>query len=175
LIGSADFFEWLCQNHDRIASRNQESLREVIEYCGRAKLEIVAVDLEDRLGKRALLNFGHTVGHAVESLAGYGSYLHGEAVSIGMVFALALGAKLGFGSSAMIDRTADLLESWGLPISIPDELLKRSLLPRWEEALRADKKRISDAIEYIVLKEIGVATTVDIEMEIVIEAIGEKV
>lgn len=175
LIGSKEFFDWLQVNSDKILLREKNCLREILEYCGRAKLEIVALDLEDRLGKRALLNFGHTLGHAVENLAGYGKYLHGEAVAIGMVFALALGEEMGFGDVNIVSKATDLLSKLQLPTCIPDFLLSQEILPDWRKSLLADKKkRNSNTIDYIFVKEIGVAATVETEMETVVKAIEKR-
>lgn len=120
----------------------------ILERCVRIKTTVVSRDEKDS-GERMLLNFGHTVGHAVEKTAGYSVYTHGEAVAIGMVAASAIGEKLGHTPSGTTDRIRTLLTNYQLPITAPmpaDALL---------EAIRSDKKRLAGRIYFVLLREIG--------------------
>jgi len=171
LISSAEFFVWLEQNASAIRKREKDALLKLVEYCTRAKLEVVAADLNDRLGKRAMLNFGHTVGHAIELLSGYGSLRHGEAVAIGMVTALEVGEKRGKTVEGAKERTISLLEEFELPVKIPEAIALRKnsgektsegeaevLEVKWLKALMADKKRDGDEIDYVIVEQIGCST-----------------
>ena len=166
LIMSAEFFCWLESNFESLIQRHPESVRYVVEFCARAKSAVVVEDLEDRTGKRATLNFGHTVGHALEKLSGYGSspesLLHGEAVAVGMVVALRIGEKLKSAPSDLTERVVSLLRKLSLPVEVPARLKleggdtgSKELRARWREALRADKKGVADSVSYLLVTELG--------------------
>ncbi len=155
-LGDADFFSWLEVNADALLARDAESLAEAIERCCLHKAAIVARD-ETEQGERALLNLGHTFGHAIEVESGFGSVLHGEAVAIGMVCAARLSASIGLASRADTARLISLLESLGLPNRIPAELDPEQLLA----AMRLDKKAISGRLRLILWRAVGAAEIVD--------------
>jgi len=119
-----------------------------IEASARAKAVIVAADPRDH-GKRAILNFGHTFGHAIESAGGFQDWTHGEAVALGIGVALRLGVQLGATPAALAARIASVFRRSGLPSSISRQALKASAL------LRADKKRAGEVLHFILLKELG--------------------
>lgn len=117
------------------------------------KAAIVADDPEERLGLRALLNFGHTVGHAIEQAAGYGRFLHGEAISMGMAVALRISQSLAGLPAAEVQRTLDALRAQQLPVQIPADLTPEILLP----ALFRDKKFQSGRIRFVLSGSLGTA------------------
>ena len=153
-IGDADFFAWLEANADALDARDDDALAEAIGFSCRYKAGVVARD-EREQGERALLNFGHTFGHALEAERGYGDLLHGEAVAIGMVLAAKLSAALGRAPAEDADRLARLLSRFGLPVAPPradaDALLAR---------MRLDKKNVSGRLRLILWHGIGKADIV---------------
>jgi 3-dehydroquinate synthetase len=107
-----------------------------------------------------LLNLGHTIGHALEAATGYGRYLHGEAVAIGLVAALGFGIALGETEPGLADRVAALLIRLGLPTEAPE------LAPEiWREAISRDKKRIDDAVRFVVCRRAGHCTLKIVELD----------
>ena len=123
------------------------------------KTKVVVGD-EFEQGERKLLNFGHTLGHAIEKHAGYRGILHGEAVAIGMVFAAERSEALGLAPPGTAQRLAALLGRAGLPTRVPDRPRKAYL-----SAIGVDKKRQGDGIHFVVLKGIGRAGTVSLRPE----------
>jgi len=121
LIDNLPFFEWLEANVDGLVAGEQTLLAEAVRVSCQDKARIVAAD-EKEGGVRALLNLGHTFGHAIENAMGYGAWLHGEAVSAGMVMAADLSVRLGWISSAEARRAKALLQRAGLPVVPPAEI-----------------------------------------------------
>ncbi len=117
------------------------------------KARIVAEDEFEKLGLRALLNFGHTIGHAIENTAGYGRYLHGEAISVGLAAALALSVEKAGLPPADAARVVDLLKSFKLPVTLPADLAADSLVA----ALRRDKKFEAGEIRFVLTEKFGSA------------------
>lgn len=155
LIHDRAFFEWLESNMQRLTSREPEALAYAIERSCAVKAEIVALD-EREEGPRALLNFGHTFGHAIEAGVGFGSWLHGEAVAAGMVLASRVAQRLGLIGSEEVTRTSRLLSSAGLPIHAPDLGLERYL-----ELMGHDKKVRDGRNRFVLLRRIGEAYVSD--------------
>ncbi|MFA5684386.1 MAG: 3-dehydroquinate synthase [Lysobacteraceae bacterium] len=155
-LGDAGFFEWLDARAEALLARDAEALAETIEICCRHKAAIVARD-ETEQGERALLNLGHTFGHALEVEAGYGELLHGEGVAIGMVCAARLSQRLGLATPGDGDRLESLLARLGLPTRIPAGLAPERLLA----AMRLDKKALSGALRLILWRGMGRAEIVD--------------
>lgn len=122
---------------------------EVVRRCCEIKADYVKCDPYD-MGVRMQLNYGHTIGHAIETVAGYGTYLHGEAISIGMVYAAALGEKLGISPSGLTEDTAALLKQYDLPVSVPQDILAQAL-----EILLADKKAEGGKVGFVLIDRIG--------------------
>ena len=149
-IGDADFFAWLEAHADALLARDPEALGHAIAACCRFKAGVVARD-ERETGERALLNFGHTFGHALEAEAGYGTLLHGEAVAAGMVLAARLSACLGKAEPSDTRRLAGLLRRFGLPVAPPPGLSADALLAR----MRLDKKNRAGALRLILWRGIG--------------------
>src|SRR5574340_314162 len=151
LIRDSEFFEWLEKNIMRLLARDPDALAYAIERSCRNKAEIVALD-ERENGVRALLNLGHTFGHAIEAGLGFGNWLHGEAVSAGMVLAAKLSQRLGLTGQHDTERIIDILAHAGLPVTAPDLGIERYL-----ELMEHDKKVEGGKIRFVLLKRIGEA------------------
>ena len=150
LLGNADFFYMLETNIESIMARNKDLIIEIIFNSCKDKAKIVALDEFER-GKRALLNLGHTFGHGIENAFGYGNYLHGEAVSIGMVMAAKLSMDEGYLSNEDAIRVESILSKANLPISIKKSIGSETLI----EAMSLDKKSIDGKIRLVLLKALG--------------------
>ena len=151
VIADAEFFGWLEANIARLLVRDAAALAEAIGRSCEIKAYAVAAD-EKEQGKRALLNFGHTFGHAIEHALGYGEWLHGEAVAAGMVMAAALS---GIGSEAE-ERLRRLLQAADLPVAPPDDC--RGAL---RAAMDLDKKNRQGGLRFVLLRGIGEAYVAD--------------
>ena len=156
-IWDAPFFARLERDCERVMALDPEVLVPVLERACRIKALVVARDEREQSGVRALLNFGHTVGHAVEARAGYRGILHGEAVAIGMVHAARRSEDLGLAPAGTARRLEDLLVRIGLPTEIPRYDRKAHLA-----AIRVDKKKAGSKIGYVVLRGIGRVETVEL-------------
>jgi 3-dehydroquinate synthase len=152
LIRDAEFFAWLEGNMDKLLSRDPDALMYAIERSCRNKAEVVAAD-ELEAGQRALLNLGHTFGHAIETGVGYGVWLHGEAVAVGMCMAADLSSRLGWLDSDAVRRAHALIGAAGLPIRAPDDLGPQ----RFRELMALDKKVLGGKIRLVLLRGIGEA------------------
>jgi 3-dehydroquinate synthase len=150
LIRDNGFFSWLEQNMTALKARDKQALAYAIERSCALKAEIVAAD-ERESGQRALLNLGHTFGHAIETGTGYGNWLHGEAVAAGMLMAADLSARHGWLSDDAVQRTAALLRQAGLPTSPPAEMDA----DRFLELMAVDKKVVDGGLRLVLLKDIG--------------------
>jgi 3-dehydroquinate synthase len=153
LIRDADFFVWLEHHIDALRARDKVSLAYAIEHSCRNKADIVAED-ETESGVRATLNLGHTFGHAIETGAGYGTYLHGEAVAIGICQAADLSMRKGWLIPQDVERIIALIQRAGLPVSPPAALDTERFL----ELMAVDKKNLDGQIRLILLEKIGKAT-----------------
>jgi 3-dehydroquinate synthase len=150
LIRDLPFLEWLEANLEALLARDAAALSEAIERSCRNKAEIVAAD-ERETGERALLNLGHTFGHAIETGVGYGEWLHGEAVATGMVMAADLSARLGWLSQEQVKRVRTLLNRAHLPLAPPPELTPGDFL----RLMAVDKKVKDGRLRLILLRELG--------------------
>lgn len=155
LLGDIEFLTFLEGNIEKIMAYDSQLLIEVIHRCCQNKADIVARD-ELEKGQRALLNLGHTFGHAIENSLGYGVYLHGEAVAIGMIMAVDLSVCLGYLQADDLLRVKQLVKKSNLPIQITDKIDKTDFL----SAMRLDKKAKDDIIQFILLKQLGQAVIV---------------
>ncbi len=149
-IRDVDFFAWLEQHAAGLVARDPELLAEAVEQSCRHKAQIVIAD-EREQGERALLNFGHTYGHAIENLCGYGAILHGEAVAIGMSLAAQLSARLELAPHADAERLDQLIAAFGLPCRLPPQLSPEAMLA----AMRLDKKSRADGLRLILWRGLG--------------------
>lgn len=146
------FLAWLEDHAADILALDAPTIGEMIEACVRHKAAVVATD-ELETGRRALLNFGHSFGHAIELLTGYRDCLHGEAVSIGMVIAAKLSEDRGLCPAGLASRLAALLTEFGLPVSLPERVSSTAML----EAMTLDKKNLGGQLRLILLRGPGQA------------------
>ena len=156
LIIDREFFLWLEKNMHLLLARNEAALLHAIETSCRLKAEVVSLD-ERESGIRAILNYGHTFGHAIETFQGYTSWLHGEAVAAGMVMASQMSARMGWLADSDVDRIKALLSSAGLPILPPETLSTERFL----DLMKVDKKARRGVIRLVLLKAIGSAVVSD--------------
>jgi 3-dehydroquinate synthase len=150
-IRDAELFAWLEANVERLGARDPEALAHAVRRSVEIKAELVAVD-ERESGPRALLNFGHTFGHAIEVGLGFGTWLHGEAVAAGMIMAADLSARLGMLDARSVDRLRRLIERAGLPVAGP-----RLGTERYIELMAVDKKAQAGRVRFILLESVGSA------------------
>jgi 3-dehydroquinate synthase len=168
LIHDAGFFAWLEQNMAALRSRDKQALAYAIERSCAIKAEIVAAD-ERESGKRALLNLGHTFGHAIETGTGYGNWLHGEAVAAGMVMAADLSARHGWLTQADVERSTRLIAQAGLPTTPPAEMSTQQFL----DLMAVDKKALDSGLRLVLLKSIGSAVvTADYQPDLLAETLS---
>jgi shikimate kinase / 3-dehydroquinate synthase len=155
-IIDADFFDWIETNIGKLVQRDPAALAYAIQRSCEIKADVVRQD-EREGGLRAILNFGHTFGHAIEAGMGYGVWLHGEAVGCGMVMAADLSHRLGFIDAQTKTRIAAVVKAAGLPTVAPD-----LGIDRWLELMEVDKKNEGGQIKFILLKPLGtsIITTV---------------
>ena len=156
LIRDLPFLEWMEANMDKLMARDAEALSFAIERSCANKAEVVAGDERETAkdGGRALLNLGHTFGHAIETGVGYGEWLHGEAVAAGTVMAAELSRRLGWLSAADVERTRDILRRAGLPVVGAPLGADRYL-----DLMGHDKKVIAGKLRLVLLKQLGGAVT----------------
>ena len=150
LIRDGEFFAWLEENMDAILRRDSASLAYVIVHSCRNKAEVVAADETER-GERALLNLGHTFGHAIEAATGYSDWLHGEAVAIGCVMALAMSVQCGYLGEDKLKRVTALFKRAGLRTDPPAGLTSDIYL----EFMARDKKVSQGNIRLVLMRDIG--------------------
>ena len=158
VILDEDFFRYLEQHVEAIRSRDAQVLTDVIGRCCRLKADVVEADEREVTGQRAVLNYGHTFCHAIEAVTGYGEFLHGEAVAIGMVCASRLAESLGRIDSSVTQRQIALLEALGLPTAMPP-LDVPSLL----SAMQRDKKSEQGQLRFILPTRLGHVETVQVD------------
>lgn len=167
-----DFFEFLSQNIAAIGARDETVLRTAIQRSCELKAQVVEQDEYERTGLRAVLNYGHTYCHAFEALTGYGELLHGEAVSIGIVYASRLAEKLGRIEKPLTDRQIGLLEGVGLPLNLndPQRISVEDVIGR----MKLDKKTVGGKLRFVLPTRIGhVELVEDVPEELVRETLFE--
>lgn len=156
LIDDAPFFAWLEDHGARVLGENGEARRKAIVTSCRAKARIVALDERESEGPRALLNLGHSFGHALEAATGFGGrLLHGEAVAIGLVLAFALSAEMGLAPASDAERVATHLRSAGLPTTIADIPGPVLRLKDVLAAMAHDKKTVGGRLTLVLARGIG--------------------
>src|SRR5690606_10350070 len=148
-IADMAFFAWLEAHMDAVRARDKTALAHVVRRCCEIKAEVVGQD-ERETGLRAILNFGHTFGHAIEAGMGYGVWLHGEGVAAGMVMAAELSRRLGLVDAAFVQRLRTLIERAGLPTRGP-VLDAQDNAGRYLELMRVDKKAEAGAIRFVLI------------------------
>jgi 3-dehydroquinate synthase len=149
LIRDAELFEWLEENMDKLLARDPAATRYAVKRSCENKAEVVKAD-EKAAGLRAMLNLGHTFGHAIESGSGYGTWLHGEAVAIGTAMAATMSAELGWIDEDLVKRTYQMLEKANLPVELPvDSPMDQATFLKY---MAADKKVANGQLRLILLK-----------------------
>jgi 3-dehydroquinate synthase len=170
LICDEPFYRWLHEARDALRRRDAVAVAEAIERSCAAKARIVAAD-EREGGVRAILNLGHTFGHAIEAAQGYGRWLHGEAVAAGMLLAARLSARRGWIDARDVDELGDWLAGQGLPVKPPGDMS----LENWLEHMRRDKKVVDGRLRLVLLKKVGEARVCDDvserELAVLLEAV----
>lgn len=153
LLGDIEFFNWLELNVNKLVDLDNDALMYAIQRSCQCKADIVASDEHEKSGRRALLNLGHTFGHAIETGMGYGNWLHGEAVACGMVVAAEFSERMKWISKDDVKRISSLISRANLPTELPHELSATKIL----ELMAIDKKVKDGKLHLVLLKEIGEA------------------
>lgn len=157
VILDAEFFAYLERNVEAINARRPDAVRHMIAKSCRLKADVVERDEYEATGLRAVLNYGHTFGHAFEALCGYGQLLHGEAVAIGMVYASRLAERRGLIEASLTARQVALLKALHLPTALPPEvkLSTDAVIGR----MRLDKKAVSGSLRFVLPTKLGEVKT----------------
>ncbi|MDX3775622.1 3-dehydroquinate synthase [Chromatiaceae bacterium AAb-1] len=156
LIADAGFFHWLAENQQRIQQHESAVLQHMIKHCCQMKADIVSRD-ETEQGERALLNLGHTFGHAIEAYLGYGTWLHGEAVAAGMVMAAQLSCARGWLSVPETTQITQLLQHFNLPCTPPEGMKIQDFMPY----MKTDKKVKAGRMRFILPTALGRSAIID--------------
>jgi 3-dehydroquinate synthase len=156
VILDADLFAYLEQHTAAIRARNAECVRHIVARSCRLKANIVEQDEREETGLRAILNYGHTFAHAFETVGGYGAWLHGEAVSAGMICASQLAERRGLVSAEVTERQRRLLQTFALPIA-PERWPVNELLA----TMRRDKKAVAGRLRFVLPRQLGEAALFD--------------
>lgn len=164
-IIDAEFFRWIEANIGKLLARDAAALAHAIKRSCEIKADVVRQD-EREGGLRAILNFGHTFGHAIEAGLGFGTWLHGEAVGCGMVMAAELSQRLGYIDGPTKARITALVKAAGLPTVAPD-----LGMDRWIELMQVDKKNEAGQIKFILLKPLGAAVITTVPQQALIDTI----
>ncbi|WP_050476414.1 bifunctional shikimate kinase/3-dehydroquinate synthase AroKB [Herbaspirillum rhizosphaerae] len=165
-IIDAPFFDWIEANIGKLVAKDNAALAYSIQRSCEIKADVVRQD-EREGGLRAILNFGHTFGHAIESGLGYGQWLHGEAVGCGMVMAADLSQRLGFIDVATKDRLTALIKAAGLPVVAPNLGTQR-----WLELMEVDKKNEGGQIKFILIKPLGQPLITSVPQDILLQTLA---
>ncbi len=155
-IRDAEFFAWLERQRERVLRLEPDAVAHAVRRCCEIKAEIVSADERDG-GVRAILNFGHTIGHAMEALVEYVGLLHGEAIALGMYCTARLSVKRAGLSEGEAKRVCDLIEASGLPTRLGEKFALEDLLA----AMRLDKKARGGRLRFVLLKKLGEAIVSD--------------
>jgi 3-dehydroquinate synthase len=169
VVQDAELFAELEEVVEALLAREPKTLRRVIARCVEIKAEIIAQDERDATGQRAVLNYGHTFAHAFENVAGYGTWLHGEAVAVGMVCASRLAERLGRIDPAITQRQRRLLAALGLPVVPLAWNIDRLL-----EAMRGDKKTEAGRLRFVLPRRLGAVEIVRDVAESLVREVLER-
>ena len=165
-IADLVFLDWIEANLDALMARDKPALAHAVRRSCEIKAAVVGAD-EREGGLRAILNFGHTFGHAIETGLGYGAWLHGEAVGCGMVLAADLSARLGLVDPSLVDRLKRLCQRAGLPVQAPAMPIER-----WFSLMRGDKKAEAGEMRFVVIDGPGRAAMRPASDALVAQVIG---
>jgi len=150
VIWDEEFFRFLEKQRDAVLNLEQGGVEFIIKRSCQIKAEVVSID-EREAGMRAILNYGHTIGHAVETETRYSRFLHGEAVAIGMVLEARLSEVIGFIDSGAVSRIKTVIEAYGLPSSLPRDISGSALIAH----MKLDKKVVGGEMKFILPEGIG--------------------
>ena len=150
LLGDAEFLDWLEAHQGALLQQDAQAVQQAVEHCCAMKARIVAAD-EREAGQRALLNLGHTFGHAIEAEMGYGEWLHGEAVAAGMVLAAQTSERLGWISAQHTQRVQRVIQAFELPIKPPSQMTPQN----FREHMALDKKVAAGKLRLVLLRALG--------------------
>ncbi len=163
-IGSDDFFFWLLESAEQLKRHDQATTVEAITRSVVGKADVVAEDEREERGVRECLNYGHTLGHAIENLAGYGVYSHGQAVAEGMRFAAELGLAVAGSSQEFVEAQEQLLSKLGIP-RLPFKAEPAVVL----DAMKGDKKVRGKKVRFVIPVDVGVWELMDVEDEVLLK------
>ncbi|RZJ85567.1 MAG: 3-dehydroquinate synthase [Massilia sp.] len=164
-IADAGFLCWIEDNLDALLARDKAVLAYAVRRSCEIKADVVGQD-EREQGLRAILNFGHTFGHAIEAGLGYGEWLHGEGVACGMVLAADLSRRMGLMPGSFVDRLRTLIERAGLPVRPP-----KMGAARYLQLMRVDKKTESGALRFVLIESLGAAGVHAVPEALVVETL----
>jgi 3-dehydroquinate synthase len=168
VIWDANLFDYLADNRDGLLALDVKTLTHIITRSCEIKAEVVSKD-EREAGLRSILNYGHTIGHAIESTAGYGRYLHGEAIAIGMNLEARLSHALGILAEADVSRIKGIMDAYGLPTTLPADIDTNDML----NAMEIDKKALAGKLRFTLPERVGsVKLLVEVERERILEVLG---
>lgn len=168
IIGDAALFTRLENGLADVLARRSDVLVDLVAACAAQKAAVVSADEREERGGRAVLNFGHTLGHALEALTDYREFLHGEAVAIGMVAAARVSCGLGRCTPEVVDRIVRILGQAGLPTEIPQGISPAALAV----AMQADKKAANGRIRFVCVSAIGRTEFVELTGQEIVDRIG---
>ena len=169
IIYDKDFFSWLESNIEAIKSLDSTAIVYMLKRCCTIKAEVVALD-EKEHGIRALLNLGHTFGHAIEAEQGYGNWLHGEAVAVGMVLAAETSYILGLVDHSDVEQIIDLIEAFDLPLTAPADMQYK----HFAEHMQLDKKVLNGQLRLVLPTSVGTSALFDNVSEKVLRDVIES-
>lgn len=169
IIYDSAFFNWLEENIEAINTLQASALTYMIKRCCEIKAEVVALD-EKEQGIRALLNLGHTFGHAIEAEQGYGNWLHGEAVAVGMVQAAKTARQLDLINDEQVNRITSLIAQFDLPLNPPEDMDYAS----YAEHMQLDKKVLNGKLRLVLPTSIGTSELFDNVSETVLRRVIEQ-
>ncbi|MEH6453541.1 MAG: 3-dehydroquinate synthase [Psychromonas sp.] len=169
IIYDQDFFTWIADNSESIKALNPETITYMIKRCCEIKAEIVSLD-EKEHGVRALLNLGHTFGHAIEAEQGYGNWLHGEAVAVGMVLAAETSFILGLVEHDEVEQIIELISEFDLPLVAPEDMHYEQFAVH----MQLDKKVLDGKLRLILPTSIGSSEIVEGVSEQVLRSVIEN-
>ena len=167
IIKDKELFSYIVKNKNKLMDLNENVLSKVILECSRIKAEVVAADEKETKGIRTILNFGHTVGHAVEAAGKYNCYHHGEAVALGMRVAIEISCQVGLASQKNADIVDNVLDEIGLP-----KVIKKCKLADIMRIMKHDKKFISGKNRFVLMQRVGKVRVVEgVSVDIISSAV----